>query len=188
MLLILRQSLLQRKHCLAKSQEIFGTGIPPPLRNFHVDLVRAINDSGLPCLALDIPSGVCGDDGLVDPIAVAADTTVTVGLPKRGLLMGLGREFCGQLIVVDIGFPEDICQANTQDHYHLSRWDYLDLLPSRSPGIHKYRAGTVAILAGSKSFGGAAHLGPRLSGTTERRSSPLTSRVDTPMKETTCEH
>lgn len=150
------EQLSERAHVVVDA--IFGTGITPPLRAYHVDLIRAINDSGLPCLALDIPSGVCGDDGRVDPVAVAADTTVTVGLPKRGLLMGLGREFCGQLIVVDIGFPKDICQANTQDHHHLTRWDYLNLLPSRPPGIHKYSAGTVAILAGSRSFGGAAHL------------------------------
>ncbi|MFT5314684.1 MAG: hydroxyethylthiazole kinase-like uncharacterized protein yjeF, partial [Candidatus Krumholzibacteriia bacterium] len=63
---------------------ILGTGLKLPLRGEYAELIRAINDAGIPCLALDIPSGVSGDDGTVDPVALAADVTVTVGLPKRG--------------------------------------------------------------------------------------------------------
>ncbi len=137
---------------------IFGTGIKPPLRTHHVELIRAINDTGLPCLALDIPSGVCGDDGRVDPVAVAADLTVTVGLPKRGLLFRPGRDFTGDVSVVDIGFSAATCEENTADHQYLLRNDYLEMLPPRFPSGHKYTHGTVAILAGSRRFGGAAHL------------------------------
>lgn len=137
---------------------IFGTGINPPLRGFHIDLIRAINDTGLPCLSLDIPSGVCGDDGRVDPVAVAADLTVTVGLPKRGLLFRPGRDFSGEVVVADIGFPEDICLAHTADQHYLLRQDYLSLLPPRHGDGHKYTHGTLTVLAGSRAYGGAAQL------------------------------
>jgi hydroxyethylthiazole kinase-like uncharacterized protein yjeF len=86
---------------------ILGTGLTPPLHGPYIDLIRNINDAGIPCLALDIPSGVACDSGQVDPVAVAADTTVTVGLPKRGLLLAPGRDFAGDIEVVDIGFPEE---------------------------------------------------------------------------------
>ncbi|MFN2371826.1 MAG: NAD(P)H-hydrate epimerase, partial [Candidatus Krumholzibacteriia bacterium] len=39
---------------------VFGTGIRPPLRGAYPDLFRALNDAGLPCLAVDVPSGVDG--------------------------------------------------------------------------------------------------------------------------------
>jgi len=137
---------------------IFGTGIAPPLRGPHVDLIRAVNDSGVKCLAVDIPSGVCGDDGRVDPVAVGADVTVTVGMPKRGLLLAPGRDFAGEIEVVDIGFPEETCEKHSDEVHWFSRREYLDLLPSRPGTTHKYRSGTLAVLAGSRAFGGAAHL------------------------------
>ncbi len=137
---------------------ILGTGIVLPLRGPYIDLIRNINDAGVPCLALDIPSGVSGDDGRVDPVAVAADMTVTVGLPKRGLLLAPGRDFAGDIEVVDIGFPEEICEAHTPDVHWLPRREYLGLLPSRFSVSHKYKFGTLLVLAGSRAFGGAAVL------------------------------
>jgi len=137
---------------------IFGTGITPPLRDHTVDLIRTINDTGISCLAVDIPSGVSGDDGCVDPVAVAAEMTVTVGLPKRGLLLAPGRDFVGELEVVDIGFPESICRRHAPDHHLLTREDYLALLPPRLSSAHKYQCGNLLLVAGSRNFGGAAHL------------------------------
>lgn len=137
---------------------VFGTGIVPPLRDPYPDLVRAVNDAGLPCVALDIPSGVGGDDGGVDPVAVAADVTVTVGLPKRGLLLPPGRDFTGEIVTVDIGFPEEICARHAPDHHWLTRQEHLHLLPPRPTDTHKYRCGSVLVVAGSRAYGGAAHL------------------------------
>jgi hydroxyethylthiazole kinase-like uncharacterized protein yjeF len=145
-------------HADAVVDAIFGTGIVPPLKEAHADLIRALNDAGVPTVAVDIPSGVCGDDGKVDPVAVAADMTITVGLPKRGLLLRPGRDFTGDQIVVDIGFAPEICRAHTADHHCLQSEDYLALLPPRPTDSHKYQCGTVLVLAGSRAYGGAAHL------------------------------
>ncbi len=137
---------------------IFGTGVKPPLRGPYVDLIRAINDAGLPCLSLDVPSGVSGDDGRVDPVAVAADLTVTVQLPKLGLLLAPGRDFAGDIEVVDIGFPDDICQRHAGELNWLPREDYLAMLPPRPGTTHKYKTGRMLVIAGSRDYGGAAHL------------------------------
>ncbi len=137
---------------------VFGTGIKPPLRSGYADLFRAVNDLGLPCVALDIPSGVDGDTGVVDPVAVACDLTITVQMPKLGLLLAPGRDFTGDIAVVDIGFPVEICHRHTPDHHYLDEMDYAALLPARSTFTHKYRCGKVLVAAGSHRFGGAAQL------------------------------
>ncbi|MCK9995486.1 MAG: NAD(P)H-hydrate dehydratase [Candidatus Krumholzibacteria bacterium] len=137
---------------------IFGTGVKPPLRGPYVDLIRAVNDAGMPCLSLDVPSGVSGDDGRVDPVAMAADLTVTVGLPKLGLLLAPGRDFAGDIEVVDIGFPDDICRKHASELNWLPREDYLAMLPPRPGTTHKYKTGRMLIVAGSRDYGGAAHL------------------------------
>ena len=137
---------------------VFGTGIQPPLRGEIADLVRQVNDAGLPCVALDIPSGVCGDDGRVDPVAVAADLTITVQMPKLGLLLPPGRDFTGRLEIVDIGFPETIRDRHAMALQWLTPADYLELLPPRRSDAHKYECGSVLGIGGSAAFGGAAHL------------------------------
>ncbi|MGD9547194.1 MAG: NAD(P)H-hydrate dehydratase [Candidatus Krumholzibacteriia bacterium] len=137
---------------------VFGTGVKPPLRAEYATLFRAVNDAGMPCVALDVPSGVCGDDGRVDPVAVACDLTITVGLPKLGLLQAPGRDFTGDIEVVDIGFPEEVCNRHAPDIHYLEREDYAALLPARPSWAHKYRFGKALLVAGSRSFGGAAHL------------------------------
>jgi len=137
---------------------VFGTGVTPPLRGAYPDLFRALNDTGLPCLAVDIPSGVDGDDGRVDPVAVAADRTLTIGLVKRGLLLPPGRDFTGEIEVADIGFADEVGARHAGREHWLTRGDYLALLPPRRSWSHKYQCGTVLVVAGSRAFGGAAHL------------------------------
>ncbi len=137
---------------------VFGTGITPPLRQGYADLFRAVNDLGLPCVALDVPSGVDGDTGAVDPVAIAADLTITVQMPKLGLLLAPGRDFTGEIAVVGIGFPPEICDRHAPDLHWLDEMDYAALLPPRPSFTHKYRNGKVLVAAGSRRFGGAAQL------------------------------
>ncbi len=137
---------------------IFGTGVTPPVAEPYASLLGAFGASGKPVLAVDIPSGVSGDTGRVDPVAVRADATVTVGLPKLGLLLSPGREHVGRLAVVDIGFADEIVARHAPDRHHLAREDYAALLPHRPADTHKYLCGTLLVLAGSRAFGGAAVL------------------------------
>lgn len=137
---------------------VFGTGIEPPLRGDAAELFRLVNDAGLPCVALDIPSGVSGDDGRVDPVAIAAELTITVAMPKLGLLLPPGRDFTGEIEVIDIGFPEEFMRREALPVQWLSRDEALELLPPRRSDSHKYRCGSALLLGGSRSYAGAAHL------------------------------
>ncbi len=137
---------------------ILGTGIQPPLRPDHAALCRALNDLAVPIAAVDIPTGVDGDDGAADPDAVVADVTVTVGLPKLGLLLPPGRDHAGRLDVVDIGFLPAVIDRHAGRRHVLVLEDYRALLPERPTDAHKYQLGALLVIAGSRAYGGAAHL------------------------------
>ncbi|MDE3111845.1 MAG: NAD(P)H-hydrate epimerase [Chloroflexota bacterium] len=68
-------------------------------------LIAAANASGVPVLAVDLPSGLHPDTGAPLGAAVRAAATVTLGLPKAGLLRPVARPFVGQLLLADIAVP-----------------------------------------------------------------------------------
>ena len=137
---------------------VLGTGIQPPLRAPYTGLCAAINAVNTPVVAVDIPSGVSGDDGGADRDAVIADATITIGLPKLGLLLPLGRDHAGTLSVVDIGFDDAVCARHAPDWHLATLADYAAMLPPRPSAVHKYEVGSLLVLAGSRRYGGAAHL------------------------------
>jgi ADP-dependent NAD(P)H-hydrate dehydratase / NAD(P)H-hydrate epimerase len=144
--------------CTLVIDAILGTGSEPPLRAGYAALCRALNDLDLPIAAVDLPTGVGGDDGGADPHAVVADVTVTVGLPKLGLLLPPGRDHVGRLTVVDIGFPAAIVARHAGPWHVLDLAAYQAMLPPRPSDTHKNRVGSLLLLAGSRAYGGAAHL------------------------------
>ncbi len=70
---------------------LLGTGIDKPVGADYGEAIEAINESGLPVVAVDIPSGINGTTGEVMGCAVRADVTVTMGLPKTGAVFYPGR-------------------------------------------------------------------------------------------------
>lgn len=137
---------------------IFGTGIAPPLRDPYPELLAAINELAVPVVAIDVPSGVSADDGSADPDAIVADATITVGLPKLGLILPPGRDHVGQLAVVDIGFSAGTIAAHASPWFLPTLADYLAMLPDRPSDLHKYQAGCLLAIAGSRAYAGAAQL------------------------------
>lgn len=137
---------------------VLGTGARLPLEPPLAALLRAMNDAAVPTLAIDVPSGVHGDDGRVDPVAVAADVTVAIGLPKLGLLLAPGRDYAGRVEVEDIGFDPATCASLAGPWHWHDRQGYLGLLPPRPTTVHKGSCGHLLLVAGSRDYGGAAHL------------------------------
>jgi NAD(P)H-hydrate epimerase len=84
---------------------LFGTGLDRPLTEPFDWLVGAVNDSGLPVLAVDIPSGLDCDTGEPLGPTVRATHTATFVAPKRGFLNPKSREWTGEAHVIDIGAP-----------------------------------------------------------------------------------
>jgi NAD(P)H-hydrate epimerase len=137
---------------------LFGTGLSRNLEGRALDVVRLINQSRLPVVSIDVPSGIHCDTGAVLGEAVRATHTITMGYPKVGMLFYPGKACVGNLVVADLGFPDEVLQPHSMGIYLLDCDEAARRLPSRAPEAHKYRMGTVVVVAGSRSFTGAAML------------------------------
>lgn len=85
---------------------IFGVGLSRAVMGRQAEVIKALNDMDGYKLAIDVPSGIDATTGFLLGTAFHADATVTFGLMKLGLLMGMGYEYAGEVSVVDIGFPK----------------------------------------------------------------------------------
>ncbi len=135
---------------------LFGTGLSRELTGLFAAAVRLMNALPCPRLAVDIPSGLHADTGLVLGEAVRAELTVTFACPKPGLVTEPGKEWAGQLVVADIGIPpEAAASVSTEllDQKQIVAW-----LPARPQSGHKGTFGHLLVLAGSRGKTGAAIL------------------------------
>ena len=133
---------------------LLGTGFSGEVREKEASLIRRINDSRLPVVAVDVPSGVDGSTGQVQGDAVTADLTICAHAAKVGCVISPGREHAGEVAVVDIGIPPE---ADVEPS--LSWTDAASLrgaIPRTTEPAHKYSAGALLVVAGSRSMTGAA--------------------------------
>lgn len=134
---------------------LLGTGTSGAPRAPFDQWIERINASGCPVVSLDIPSGLDGDTGGAPGAVVQADLTVTMALPKTGLLSEAGRPFCGRLRCVDIGFPAAPVAAAAGTGEAVFAADVRPLLGRRDMAAHKGTFGSVLVLGGSRLYGGA---------------------------------
>ena len=138
---------------------LLGTGARGAPRAAHVRAIAAINGARAPVVALDLPSGVDPDTGVTRGAAVRADVTIAFGWPKLGTLLGEGRVLRGRLIAVEIGFPP-APEERFGAALICASWAAA-ARPRREPETHKYRVGTVLVVAGRPGMAGAAVLAAR---------------------------
>ncbi|CAN5796201.1 NAD(P)H-hydrate dehydratase [soil metagenome] len=134
---------------------MLGTGFKGALDGAMADAAAAANAAAAPVLALDIPSGVNGETGQVQTEAVRAFKTVTLGALKTGLLLQPGASYAGEVLVEDIGIPDEMMQAGL---FLAGARDLEGVIPARLPTAHKRSTGKVLVVAGSISMAGAAIL------------------------------
>lgn len=84
---------------------LFGVGLARDLAPPYPAWIEAVNAADALRLAVDVPSGLDADTGAARPVAVRADVTATMALPKAGLVTDEGRAFAGRVVEVDIGLP-----------------------------------------------------------------------------------
>ena len=134
---------------------ILGIGGKGALREPAAKLAELATTSDALVVAVDLPSGVDGDTGAAADEAVWADVTVTFGLMKPGLLLQPGAMHAGLVEVVDIGLEQD---AVVPSITCLQNSDVAALLPHAGPLDHKYSQGVTGVVAGSRTYPGAAVL------------------------------
>lgn len=132
---------------------IFGIGLNSDLRGTALEAVMLINASGKPVISADIPSGVEADTGRILGDAVRAEITVTFSMPKAGHFVEPGCEYCGKLVVADIGIPEELLENAGTDTFAVLRDEIF--LPERRQISHKGNYGKLLIIGGCEGYSGA---------------------------------
>ena len=139
---------------------MLGTGLSSPVSGTYKAAIDLLNDISAekqcPVIAVDLPSGIHADTGVVLGAAVRASLTVTFGLPKIGLYLGKGIDHAGQVHIFDIGIPPSYTSAVESRVSLITSERVRQLLPPRLPSAHKGTYGHAAIIAGSIGKSGAA--------------------------------
>ncbi len=137
---------------------IFGTGLKRPVTGLFARVIETINASGRPIVAVDIPSGLSADTGRPLGVAIKATLTATMALPKVGQVIYPGKEYVGELCLVDISMPPGVIAEKGPKRFWLTEEWALSLVSCRRPDTHKGTYGHLLILAGSAGKTGAAVL------------------------------
>lgn len=145
------------ENCDIVVDAIFGVGLSRNVEGKYAEIISCINDGRNIVYSVDIPSGISADTGEICSVAVKANYTVTFGSHKIGTVLYPGAEYCGDIIVADIGFPEVSFEKSTNPLAYVTEED-LRLVPSRPNYANKGTFGKVLIIAGSKDISGAAYL------------------------------
>jgi NAD(P)H-hydrate epimerase len=136
---------------------IFGTGLTAAPTGIYARAIELINQHPAYTVSVDIPSGVNADTGeLLEP-AVRADLTVTMALPKIGLLLYPGKKCTGKLAVADIGIPKNLLHQHTTT-FLIDEHSVRQIIPPRVPDGNKGTFGTCLLICGSRGYTGAACL------------------------------
>lgn len=134
---------------------LLGTGFTGEPRDTVARLIGLANDSGIPILAVDLPSGLNADTGRASGLVIRAVETVTFGLPKVGLVSSPGRELAGEITVADISLPRALLDEETRATW-VTAAEAAPWWPAREADSHKGDSGRVFIVAGSPGLTGAA--------------------------------
>jgi len=134
---------------------VFGTG----LRGFRDDLNEIIGGfQGTFHVAVDIPSGLSADESAVQPFQYSADITVTFAAPKPANILPPASNFNGELLVANIGSPQELIDEQPSQLYLADRKDVTKWLESTafSSSDYKNKRGHALLVAGSENYSGAA--------------------------------
>ena len=136
---------------------LFGTGLSRSISGSYLELIEQMNSLQGTKIAIDMPSGICADDGAVLGAAFKADATITFSFAKAGQILWPGNEYTGQLIVTEIGITAESYLDRKPRLFAYEEEDVKEL-PQRAAHSNKGTYGKLLVIAGSKDMSGAAIL------------------------------
>jgi NAD(P)H-hydrate epimerase len=137
---------------------IFGAGLSRAVPDGVAQVIAAVKHAGVPVLAVDLPSGLCGRRGTPLGASIEAASTVTFMARKPGHLLLPGRSLCGDVEVVDIGIPKRILAGAAGPLSVNGPQLWQSHLPAPGADSHKYKRGHLAVFSGEAGKTGAARL------------------------------
>ena len=140
---------------------LFGVGLVRPLEGQFKKLASKINKTNNPIVALDVPSGLCADTGLVLGSAIKADYTLSFALAKPGFYLNEGVKYSGKIFVFPIGFPQELLRSTCNSVYLVQKKDVGAFLPSYKDTANKTHRGWSLIAAGRQGMWGCGLLASR---------------------------
>lgn len=139
---------------------VFGVGFYGSLQNDSEigRLISLCNSLNVLRIAVDTPSGINCNDGRVDGIAFKADITITMAFFKTGMLSYPAREYCGEMHVAEIGYPDELCKEIPK-HAIVADDEYIrNVIPTRKPNTHKGTYGRLLMYCSNPEMTGAGIL------------------------------
>jgi hydroxyethylthiazole kinase-like uncharacterized protein yjeF len=133
---------------------LYGIGLNRAPEPSAAALIERINASGVPVLALDVPSGLNADTGHSPGAAVRADVTVTFIAGKRGLHTGRSADLVGVLELATLAVPDRVFATIKPDAQLLA----VDALPPRNRYANKGDNGHVLVIGGDHGIAGAVRM------------------------------
>jgi hydroxyethylthiazole kinase-like uncharacterized protein yjeF len=140
---------------------MFGAGLARAIEGKLAELIAAANASGVPIVAIDVPSGIDGTTGAIRGTAIRAVATVTFFRLKPGHLLMPGRLHCGAVRIVDIGILESVLAEIKPNTFANEPPLWLAQYPWPTAEGHKYLRGDAVVASGPVSSTGAARLAAR---------------------------
>jgi hydroxyethylthiazole kinase-like uncharacterized protein yjeF len=140
---------------------LFGAGLARPVEGKLARLIESLNASGLPVVAIDVPSGIDGTTGAARGAAVRATATVTFFRLKPGHFLLPGRLHCGAVSLADIGIPPSVLAAIEPKTFANEPPLWLAQFPWPKEEGHKYARGHAVVMSGPVDSTGAARLAAR---------------------------
>ena len=143
---------------------LLGTGLDKQVRAPLDRAIAHINRSGVPVVAVDVPSGLNSDSGAIMGDAVWAElTTSFIGL-KRGQFTGKGLVCCGDIVFDDLGVPAEVYERVVAQVVRFGGENLAPAFPPRQRDAHKGHFGHVLVVGGNAGFGGAAMMAAQAAG------------------------
>lgn len=143
---------------------VLGTGVTLPVKGHAAELLKQAGkyledrERRPLVVAVDVPSGVDSDTGAVDPVTLEADLTVTLAAAKPGHFAFPAAGKVGELLVADIGIPQDLPELESAPIELASREVVRRALPPRPRSAHKGTFGRAIVAGGSTNYTGAPYL------------------------------
>ena len=142
---------------------LFGTGLSTPIAGGFASVIQYINSSEASVVAIDIPSGLYGEDNSNNSNRniIRAQTTLTFQFPKLSFMFAENEKYTGEVVVLDIQLSEQAMEQVATPFILTEKYDAKQLLNHRSRFVHKGNFGHALLVSGSFGMMGASLLAAR---------------------------
>ncbi|MFC2078603.1 NAD(P)H-hydrate dehydratase [Candidatus Bipolaricaulota bacterium] len=137
---------------------LFGSGLSRPLIGASAGIISLLNDSAVPVVSLDLPSGLASDSGMVRGSTIRADVTLAMAFYKPSHWLYPAAEYCGSIHIMGVDYPEKMASQVLPIAHVPESNAIAAMLPLRKPTGHKGTFGHVLAVVGSQGMTGAAIL------------------------------